>query len=110
MGRPEKSESRDLSPAVHTLFPITELGGSQRSVGEAARNRTDKGKGVYDVLVGERECPECGEHSFKPECTECSTHTEPYYECDECGLLLDDEADAEAHEDNCDAEEPPYLQ
>ncbi|MEM4782370.1 MAG: DNA polymerase II large subunit, partial [Halalkalicoccus sp.] len=30
MGRPEKSESRDLSPAVHTLFPIGEAGGSQR--------------------------------------------------------------------------------
>jgi len=27
MGRPEKSESRDLSPAVHTLFPIGEAGG-----------------------------------------------------------------------------------
>jgi len=27
MGRPEKSESRDLSPAVHTLFPINEAGG-----------------------------------------------------------------------------------
>ncbi|MFC7097370.1 DNA polymerase II large subunit [Halobaculum marinum] len=89
MGRPEKSESRDLSPAVHTLFPIKELGGSQRSMGEAARNRTDKGKGVYDVLVGERECPDCGEHTFKCLCPDCGSHTEPYYECDDCGTVCE---------------------
>ena len=33
-----------------------------------------------------------------------------WYECDECGLLLDDKTDAEAHEETCDAEEPSYLQ
>jgi hypothetical protein len=33
-----------------------------------------------------------------------------WYECEECGLLLDDESDAEAHEKTCDAEEPSYLQ
>ncbi|WP_277554464.1 DNA polymerase II large subunit [Halobaculum limi] len=89
MGRPEKSESRDLSPAVHTLFPIKELGGSQRSMGEAARNRTDKGKGVYDVLVGDRKCPDCDEHTFKCLCPDCGAHTEPHYECDECGTVCE---------------------
>jgi len=33
-----------------------------------------------------------------------------WYQCDECGLLLDDETDAKAHEEHCDAEEPSYLQ
>ena len=33
-----------------------------------------------------------------------------WYECEECGLLLDDESDAKAHEKTCDAEEPSYLQ
>jgi len=104
MGRPEKSESRDLSPAVHTLFPITELGGSQRSVGEAARNRTDKGKGIYDVLVGDRECPECGEHTFKPECPTCDSHTEPHYECDECGTLCEPDESGRVECPRCERE------
>ncbi|WP_435063449.1 DNA-directed DNA polymerase II large subunit [Halobaculum sp. EA56] len=104
MGRPEKSESRELSPAVHTLFPIKELGGSQRSVGDAARERTDQGRGVYDVLVGERECPDCGEHTFKTLCPECSTHTEPYYECDECGTVCEPDESGRVECPRCERE------
>lgn len=33
-----------------------------------------------------------------------------WYECEECGLLLEDREEAEEHEANCDAEEPAYLQ
>jgi len=33
-----------------------------------------------------------------------------WYQCEECGLMLDDPEDAEQHEANCDAEEPSYLQ
>lgn len=33
-----------------------------------------------------------------------------WYECEECGLLFDDEGDARQHEEHCDAEEPSYLQ
>ncbi|MFC7069906.1 DNA polymerase II large subunit [Halobaculum lipolyticum] len=104
MGRPEKSESRDLSPAVHTLFPIRDYGGSQRSVGEAARNRTDKGKGVYDVLVGDRECPDCGEHSFKCLCPDCGAHTEPYYECEECGTECEPDESGRVECPRCERE------
>jgi hypothetical protein len=32
-----------------------------------------------------------------------------WYECEVCGLLLDDESDARRHEENCDDEDPPYL-
>lgn len=32
-----------------------------------------------------------------------------WYECEECGILLEDETEAEQHEDICDAEEPDYL-
>lgn len=35
---------------------------------------------------------------------------ETWYECDECGLLFDDQNDARAHEKNCDAEDPSYIQ
>jgi DNA polymerase II large subunit len=88
MGRPEKSESRDLSPAVHTLFPIGEAGGSQRDVGEAARHAPDMSDtpGELDVRLGERACPDCDEHTFEARCPDCGTWTDPYYECRDCGV------------------------
>ena len=33
-----------------------------------------------------------------------------WYECERCGLLLEDEQEAEEHEATCDASEPDYLQ
>ncbi|WP_269449520.1 hypothetical protein [Halobacterium sp. CBA1126] len=33
-----------------------------------------------------------------------------WYRCEECGLMFDDQRDAEQHEQNCDAEDPSYLQ
>jgi len=91
MGRPEKSESRDLSPAVHTLFPIGEAGGSQRDVSEAARHAPDMSDtpGEIDVQLGVRECPECGDHVFEPRCGDCGEWTDPHYECPDCGISAD---------------------
>ncbi|MFB6155892.1 MAG: DNA polymerase II large subunit [Haloferacaceae archaeon] len=89
MGRPEKSESRDLSPAVHTLFPISTAGGSQRNVADAARSRTEHGRGVLEVEVGTRACPDCDTHTFEISCPDCGSHTEPYYECPDCGTVVD---------------------
>jgi DNA polymerase II large subunit len=88
MGRPEKSESRDLSPAVHTLFPIGEAGGSQRDVGDAARYAPDMADtpGEIPVRLGDRVCPDCGEHTYDARCTDCGEWTDPYYECDDCGV------------------------
>ena len=88
MGRPEKSESRELSPAVHTLFPIAEAGGNQRDVSKAASNGDDVNgaQGAVDVELGVRECTACGEHTFKPRCPSCETRTRPYYECPDCGI------------------------
>jgi DNA polymerase II large subunit len=87
MGRPEKSESRDLSPAVHTLFPIGEAGGSQRDVGDAARYAPDMADtpGEIPVRLGDRVCPDCGEHTYDARCSDCGEWTDPYYECDDCG-------------------------
>ena len=89
MGRPEKSESRELSPAVHTLFPITEAGGNQRSVAEATRERTDHGRGTLDLRLGERECEGCGGHTYRVECPDCGGHTAPRYECEDCGVAAE---------------------
>ncbi|MFW6385254.1 MAG: DUF7128 family protein [Halodesulfurarchaeum sp.] len=33
-----------------------------------------------------------------------------WYECEKCGLLFDTREEAEQHEENCDAEDPSYLQ
>ena len=33
-----------------------------------------------------------------------------WYECEQCGLLFDNRDDARNHEENCDSEEPAYLQ
>ena len=105
MGRPEKSESRDLSPAVHTLFPIGEMGGSQRDVGEAARGRNDQGvRGEVNVLVGERACPDCGTHTYKNRCPDCETHTEPHYECEECGTVVEPDESGRVFCDRCERE------
>jgi len=88
MGRPEKSESRDLSPAVHTLFPIGEAGGSQRDVGDAARYAPDMADtpGEIPVRLGDRVCPDCGEHTYDARCSDCGAWTDPYYECEDCGV------------------------
>ncbi|MFC5971496.1 DNA polymerase II large subunit [Halomarina salina] len=86
MGRPEKSEKREMSPAVHTLFPIGEAGGSQRDVSQAA-SHTDsmRGKaGQLSVQAARRECPDCETRTFKARCPDCRTHTEAVYECHKC--------------------------
>ena len=102
MGRPEKSEGRDLSPAVHTLSPIGEAGGSQRDVGGAARARTDEGRGVVNVQVGRRACPDCGATTHRTQCPGCGAHTEPVYECESCEQMIDPDESGRVHCDRCD--------
>jgi DNA polymerase II large subunit len=106
MGRPEKSESRDLSPAVHTLFPIGEAGGSQRDVSEAARHAPDMSDtpGEIDVQLGVRECPECGDHMFEPRCGDCDEWTDPHYECPECGISADPDESGRVECPRCERE------
>ena len=57
MGRPEKSGAREMSPLVHSIFPIGENGGPQRLVSEASK------KGSIRVVVGPRICQTCGKES-----------------------------------------------
>ncbi|MFC7200997.1 DNA polymerase II large subunit [Halospeciosus flavus] len=106
MGRPEKSESRDLSPAVHTLFPIGEAGGSQRNVADAAKHTEGMNDvpGQVEVQLGERECPDCGQHSFRPKCPDCETWTDPYYECDDCGIEAEPDESGRVECPRCERE------
>ncbi|WP_436936220.1 DNA polymerase II large subunit [Halovenus marina] len=86
MGRPEKSEQRELSPAVHTLFPIGEAGGSQRSVTEAASqgDSVEGTKGEVSVEVGRRECASCGTRTYHSRCPDCGDVAQPVYLCPDC--------------------------
>jgi len=33
-----------------------------------------------------------------------------WYKCESCGLMFDSREDARQHEDNCDDEDPSYIQ
>ncbi|MFB6271195.1 MAG: type III effector protein, partial [Halobacterium sp.] len=106
MGRPEKSESRDLSPAVHTLFPIGEAGGSQRDVSDAARYAPDMSDtpGEIDVRLGVRECPDCGDHTYEPRCEDCGEWTDPHYECRDCGISAEPDESGRVECPRCERE------
>ncbi|WP_254536572.1 DNA-directed DNA polymerase II large subunit [Halomarina litorea] len=109
MGRPEKSESREMSPAVHTLFPIGEAGGSQRDVSRAA-SHTDsmRGKaGQIEVEVARRDCGECGERTFKARCPTCDGRTNPVFECWSCGTETEPDEAGRAECPRCGREAEP---
>ncbi|WP_132059218.1 DNA polymerase II large subunit [Halorussus amylolyticus] len=109
MGRPEKSESRELSPAVHTLFPIGEAGGNQRDV-VAAASHTEGMSGVrgeIEAQVGRRECEDCGEHTYKTKCPECGGNTFPHFECPSCDSVVELDESGRAVCSRCEVEATP---
>ena len=75
MGRPEKSGVREMSPMVHSLFPIGENGGPQRLVSEASS------RGAIRVTVGPRICQKCGRETPHVTCHHRPDPEEPV----ECG-------------------------
>ena len=104
MGRPEKSDKREMKPAPHVLFPIGEAGGRRRSMQSAKEYVDDddnggernnefktglsvqKGKvGTIKVQIGERICPSCKERTFKNRCS-CGKFTQPFLRCESCGI------------------------
>ncbi|MFB6172987.1 MAG: DNA polymerase II large subunit [Haloarculaceae archaeon] len=106
MGRPEKSEKRELSPAVHTLFPIGEAGGDQRDVAAATDYAPERGQtpGQVDVQVGRRECPDCGEETYWARCPACNAVTDPVYECYSCGRRVEPDESGRAECPRCETE------
>jgi DNA polymerase II large subunit len=108
MGRPEKSETRELSPAVHTLFPIGEAGGNQRDVSAATEYVHDGGeRGVVPVEIGRRECVDCGEHSYETRCPDCGALTEPRYECPDCEIAVEPDESGQVECPRCGSEAWP---
>jgi DNA polymerase II large subunit len=104
MGRPEKSEQRELSPAVHTLFPIGEAGGDQRSLEDAASHgdAVEGTQGEVELEVGRRECVECGTVSYHPRCPDCGGIARAVYRCPDCDREVDPDESGRAECQNCE--------
>jgi DNA polymerase II large subunit len=104
VGRSEKSEERELSPAVHTLFPIGEAGGSQRSVDDAAQHgdAVEGTKGDVEVEVARRDCLDCGTRTFRARCPDCGGTTEAVYVCPDCDREVDPDESGRAECPNCE--------
>jgi len=104
MGRPEKSDKREMKPAPHVLFPIGEAGGRRRSLqtakdfveeednGDQRNNEFRTGLtvqkekvGTIKVQIGERICPLCKVRTFKNRCN-CGKFTQPLLKCQSCGI------------------------
>ncbi|WP_049969297.1 LAGLIDADG family homing endonuclease [Haladaptatus cibarius] len=104
MGRPEKSEKRELSPAVHTLFPLGEAGGDQRDVAKAAKHTEGMSgvRGQAELRIGRRECEDCGNLTFKCNCPDCGGNTYPDYECPDCGTTVEPDQSGRAECPRCE--------
>ena len=109
MGRPEKSEQRELSPAVHALFPIGDAGGDQRQIGEAAEagDAVEGTKGTVRVDVARRECPDCGRRGFRARCPDCGTGTAVVYVCPDCDREVEPDESGRAVCHRCEAPASP---
>jgi DNA polymerase II large subunit len=103
MGRPEKSEKRELSPAVHTLFPIGEAGGNQRDVTQAASHTESMNSvtGQIEVQIARRECVDCETSTFKARCPDCNGVAQPVYECRSCDIRVETDESGRAECPRC---------
>ncbi|THE65687.1 DNA polymerase II large subunit [Salinadaptatus halalkaliphilus] len=106
MGRPEKSERRDLSPPVHTLFPIGEAGGAQRNVSDAASyaETMSDTPGVVELQIGRQRCESCGTETFKNRCPDCNDRTTPDYRCPDCDQQIEPDEAGRVECDHCEVE------
>ena len=87
MGRPEKSNKREMKPAPHVLFPVGEMGGKSRLLKQASnyKESLNAGIGVIPVAIGMRRCPKCGNETYEYLCS-CGTRTEPVFFCTHCNI------------------------
>jgi len=84
MGRPEKSDKREMRPPPHVLFPTGDAGGKSRSVGECAKNHVGNGRsGIIETSIGKRVCLRCGNETHEFLCG-CGGHTLPKRACPTC--------------------------
>jgi len=82
MARPEKAKEREMSPKVHSLFPVGRDGQYGRDIDSAIKasrnkppNLNQPTEPVLSIEVGKRMCPKCGTITFRTWCRECGDHT-----------------------------------
>ena len=82
MARPEKAKEREMSPKVHSMFPVGRDGQYGRDIDSAIKASKSKTAGIgssyeptLSIEVGKRMCPECGNVTFRTWCRECKVHT-----------------------------------
>ncbi|HDJ38487.1 MAG TPA: DNA polymerase II large subunit [Methanosarcinales archaeon] len=92
MGRPEKSNKREMKPAPHVLFPVGDAGGKSRLLKQASNHTRsmNSGIGVIPVEIGMRRCKKCGSETYEYQCG-CGGRTEPVMECPRCKIGCDGE-------------------
>ncbi len=80
MGRPEKADAREMTPSVHSLFPvgmdmdanrelISAIASSRKSASGARSSNTD-----IQLEVGARRCTKCGKVTWRSWCRDCEAH------------------------------------
>jgi DNA polymerase II large subunit len=90
MGRPEKSDKREMKPAPHVLFPVGTTGGKSRLLTKASNytQSMNAGIGVIPVEIGMRRCPSCGNETYEYSCG-CGARTEPVLFCKRCNIHVE---------------------
>lgn len=91
MGRPEKSNHRQMKPPVHSLFPLGLSGGIQRNVGKAVRDLREDAKNdsmELEADVAYFECGSCNQTSPTPACIHCHQAAQLRVRCEPCNKLL----------------------
>ncbi|OPX78078.1 MAG: DNA polymerase II large subunit [Methanosaeta sp. PtaB.Bin039] len=85
MGRPEKSDRREMRPPPNVLFPTGPAGGRSRLVTEAARFRGGQETGIIEVEMEQRICRTCKKETFANRC-QCGRPTERRRICPRCHI------------------------
>lgn len=83
MGRPEKAKEREMTPKVHSLFPVgkdadagKEMNAAIAAAAKSASMRRDGGRPTITEEVGNRLCPVCRQYTYRNWCRTCGAHTE----------------------------------
>ena len=84
MARPEKAKEREMTPRVHSLFPVGRDGQYGRDIDSAIKasrakspNLSSSAGPVLNIEIGKRMCPKCSSTTFRTWCRDCGAHTLP---------------------------------
>ena len=82
IGRPEKAAPRQMKPATHVLFPVSEKGGPTRDLLKASRTEH------FFADLYNRFCIKCNQPSIGIKCSICGTKTAVNLACPKCRSAL----------------------